>query len=72
MRIFLTFCDFDLWQVILDGHMDPTSERYTWDVKERKAHSFNAKAMNYLFCALEKIEYRRVQGVPLLKSLTTS
>lgn len=24
MRILLTFCDFDLWQVIHNGHKDPT------------------------------------------------
>lgn len=53
MRIFLTSCDIDLWQVVLDGHMDPTSERHAWDDKAKKA-------MNALFCALSDIKYTRV------------
>lgn len=49
MRIFLTSCDFDLWQVILDGHLDLTSERHTWDEKAKKAHVLNAKALMLYF-----------------------
>lgn len=44
MRIFLTSSDFDLWQVILDGLMDPTSERHIWDEKAKNAYALNAKA----------------------------
>lgn len=60
MRIFLTSCDIDLWQVVLDGHMDPTSERHAWDDKANKAHTLNAKAMNALFYASSEIGYTRV------------
>lgn len=40
MMIFLTSCDFDLWQVILDGHMDPTSEVTTMPEKMISHHVY--------------------------------
>lgn len=48
MRIFLTFCVFDLWLVVLDGHMDPKDNIGSWDDKTKKAHSMNDKAINAL------------------------
>lgn len=51
MKTFLTYCGFDLWQVILDGHVDPTLERCNWDEKSKKDHALNVKAMNALICA---------------------
>lgn len=38
MRISLTSCVFDLWQVALDGHMDPKANIGSWDDKTKKAH----------------------------------
>lgn len=54
MRTFHTYCGFDLWQGILDGHVDPTLERRNWDEKYKKAHALNIKSMNALICALSE------------------
>lgn len=73
MTIFLTACDFDLSQVILDGNMDPTSEKRTWDDKAKKAHALNAKAMSALFCALNQTKYTKVSRcLTFQKKLATS
>lgn len=38
---------------MLDGHIDPTIDRGSWDVKAKKIHSLNAKTMNSLFYYFE-------------------
>lgn len=60
MRIFLTSCDFDLWQFVFDGQMNSTIERGSWDDQTKKAHSLIAKAMNVLYCFMGEMKYTRV------------
>lgn len=60
MRIFLTSSDFDLWQVVLDGHVVPKIEKGSWDGKKKKASSLNAKTIIAIFYSLYETEYTRV------------
>lgn len=59
MRFFLISCDFDLWQFILDGHMDHNSESHAWDGKTKTVHAVNTKAMNALFCFFSETKYTK-------------
>ncbi|CAL9105959.1 unnamed protein product [Musa textilis] len=60
MRIFLLFMDFDLWNIV-----ESCFEKFSKAMNEcndlkKKTFSLNAKAMNVLFCALDKNEFNRV------------
>lgn len=67
IRIFLTSCEIDLWQVVLDEYMDPKFIRGSWDEKTKKVHSLNSKVINGLFCSLCETKYTSILGALLLK-----
>lgn len=48
MRSFLSFNDFDVWQIIISSHQDPITNRDSWSEQEKKAHTINDKTMNAL------------------------
>lgn len=49
--------------------MDCRTKRGSWDEKEKKAHSLNAKATNTLFCSLCETEYTRLSRCTLAQEI---
>ena len=60
MRVFLISLNLDLWNIIENGFQLPSKPMNEWSVLEKKNFSLNAKAMNALFCALDKNEFNRI------------
>ncbi|CAL9075375.1 unnamed protein product [Musa textilis] len=60
MRIFLISMDFKLWNIVENGFAKSSLLMSEWNESERKIFALNAKAMNALFCALDKNEFNRI------------
>ncbi|KAH9686494.1 hypothetical protein KPL70_014367 [Citrus sinensis] len=72
MRIYLQALDYEIWEVVCDGPFMPTFKDEVgddipkpssqWSELEKRKMSLNSKAMNALFCALDKKEFYRVSS----------
>ncbi|CAL9097919.1 unnamed protein product [Musa textilis] len=60
MRVFLISLDFNLWNIVENGFQLPFKPTNEWSDLEKRSFSLNAKAMNALFCALDKNEFNRI------------
>ena len=58
MRVFLQALDYELWEIVCDGSFIPRKNALS--ELDKKTMSLNSKAMNALFCALDKKEFHRV------------
>ena len=52
--------DFELWNIIESGFQKSSLPMNDWNKLEKKAFNLNAKAINALFCALDKNKFNRV------------
>ncbi|KAH9649211.1 hypothetical protein KPL70_025897 [Citrus sinensis] len=72
MRIYLQALDYEIWEVVCDGPFLPLTKNEfgedipkpsrEWNELEKRKASLNSKAMNALFCALDKKEFHRVSS----------
>ncbi|KAH9668541.1 hypothetical protein KPL70_021452 [Citrus sinensis] len=72
MKIYLQALDYEIWEVVCDGPFMPTFKDEVgddipkpssqWSELEKRKMSINSKAMNALFCALDKKEFHRVSS----------
>ncbi|KAH9658003.1 hypothetical protein KPL70_023317 [Citrus sinensis] len=72
MRIYLQALDYEIWEVVCDGPFIPLTKNEfgedipkpsrEWNELEKRKASLNSKAMNALFCALDKKEFHRVSS----------
>ncbi|KAH9801517.1 Integrase catalytic domain-containing protein [Citrus sinensis] len=72
MRIYLQALDYESWEIVNEGHFMPLTKNEAgedipkpsreWNEFEKRKASLNSKAMNVLFCALDKKEFHRVSS----------
>ncbi|KAH9802698.1 hypothetical protein KPL71_001497 [Citrus sinensis] len=72
MRIYLQALDYEIWEIVNDGPFMPLTKNEVgedipkpsrdWNEFEKRKASLNSKAMNALFCALDKKEFHRVSS----------
>ena len=72
MRIYLQALDYEIWEVVCDRPFLPLNKNEVggdipkpsreWNELEKRKVSLNSKAMNALFCALDKKEFHRVSS----------
>ncbi|KAH9704888.1 Integrase catalytic domain-containing protein [Citrus sinensis] len=72
MRIYLQALDYEIWEIVNDGPFmaltknevgeDIPKPSRDWNEFEKRKASLNSKAMNALFCALDKKEFHRVSS----------
>src|SRR4051812_3537399 len=60
MRIYLQSFNLEIWQIVENAYTAPTTLIEEWSANDKKVVQTNAKAMNALFCALERNELNRV------------
>jgi len=60
MRVFMESSGFDIWQSTQTQYVAPTTEVNTWTDAQKTNASNNSKAMNVLYCALDKNEFSRI------------
>lgn len=78
MNIFLQSIDYDLWYIVLEGPFVPTKivdgishpkEPKEYNEDDKKKLSLNAKAINMLYCALDKNEFNRISTCSSAKEI---
>ena len=57
MRIFLISIDFEYWNIVENDFQKSSLPMNDWNELEKKTFTLNAKAMNALFCALDKNKF---------------
>ncbi|KAH9770422.1 hypothetical protein KPL71_012370 [Citrus sinensis] len=72
MRIYLQALDYEIWEIVCDGPFMPLTRNEVgedipkpsreWNELEKRKAILNSKAMNALFCALDKKEFHRVSS----------
>ena len=72
MRIYLQALDYEIWKIVNDDPFMLTTKNKEgeeirkpssqWSGIEKKKMSLNSKAMNVLFCAIDKKEFHRVSS----------
>ncbi|KAH9680653.1 Integrase catalytic domain-containing protein [Citrus sinensis] len=72
MRIYLQALDYEIWKIVNDGLFMPLTKNEVgediskpsrdWNDFEKRKASLNSKAMNALFCALDKKEFHKVSS----------
>src|SRR5256886_5889058 len=62
MRIFLQSFNLEIWQIVASAYTPPTTPVGQWSTEEKNSMQTNAKALNALFCALERNEFNRVSN----------
>ena len=60
MRVFSLLLDLTIWNIVENDFRKSSLLMNHWNDLEKKSFSLNAKAMNALFCALDKTEFNRV------------
>ena len=60
MRIYMQANGFDIWNITQTEYLIPTTEFSSWSTTQKIDATSNAKAMNILFCALDRNEFNRV------------
>jgi len=66
MMIYMQANGFDTWNITNSEYTIPTDDYAEWSNSQKLDATSNAKAMNMLFCALDKNEFIRV--IDVLKS----
>src|SRR5436189_1892566 len=62
MRIYLQSFNLEIWQIVEFAYTAPTTQVDEWTTNDKKLMQTKAKAMNALFCALERNEFNRVSN----------
>nr|CAD1838597.1 unnamed protein product [Ananas comosus var. bracteatus] len=69
MQIFLQSLDFDLWDIVENGYIKPTTTTSTWKAEDKGKFNLNSKAMNALHCALDSNEFNRISTCKTAKEI---
>ncbi|KAH9792991.1 Integrase catalytic domain-containing protein [Citrus sinensis] len=82
MRIYLQALDYEIWEIVNDGPFMPLTKNEVgedipkpsrdWNEFKKRKASLNSKAMNALFCALDKKEFHRVSVAKVLMRFGTN
>ena len=72
MRIYLQALDSEIWEIVCDGPFMPITKNEVgediskpsqeWNELEKRKASLNSKAIDALFCTLDKKEFHRVSS----------
>jgi len=60
MKIYLQSLNYKLWNIVQASYTKPTTNYNAWSEEHKKSANLDAKAMNVLFCALNKEEFNHV------------
>ena len=80
MSIYIRSCDYEMWEVVMDGPYVPTMTkegskelesklRSEWTDVDMKKVQLNFKAMNTLHCALNHMEFNRISTCKSTKEI---
>ena len=67
MRAFLQSLDEKMWQVMEIDWTKPTEASANWDDAKIKAANFNSRALNALFSAVTKEEFKKISSAETAK-----
>ncbi|XP_077242502.1 uncharacterized protein LOC143883016 [Tasmannia lanceolata] len=72
MSFYLKSIDFDMWELIEEGYVEPIAERKNWIAADKKRASLDAKGVTLLFCALSPEEFNRVSNCKTAREIWTT
>lgn len=67
MQTYLMVLGFDIWQLVVNGYVAPSTQRI--DLVGKKASENNVKAMNAFLCCLFELEFVKVIHCDLTKEI---
>ena len=67
IRAFLQSLDEKVWQVVEIGWTKPKEALVDWDDAKIKAENFNCRALNALFSAVTKEEFKKISSTKTAK-----
>ena len=67
MRAFLQSLDEKVWQAVEIGWTKPKELPVDWDEAKIKAANFNSRALNALFSAVTKEEFKKISSTETVK-----
>ena len=60
MKIYLQSIGLDTWNITQTEYSEPTTDFAQWTAEQKTVAQNNSKAMNILFCSLDRNEFNRV------------
>ncbi|XP_077249185.1 uncharacterized protein LOC143888633 [Tasmannia lanceolata] len=72
MTFFLQSHDYDMWELVEDGYIPPSTQRSEWTDAQKKRAALNSKGVNTLFCALSPEEFNRVSTCKTARDIWTT
>ena len=60
MKIYLQSIGLDTWNIIQTEYSEPTTDFAQWTAEQKTVAQNNSKAVNILFCSLDRNEFNRV------------
>ena len=60
MKIYLQSLNYELWNIVEASYTKPITNYDAWSEEQKKSVNLDAKAINALFCALNKEEFNRM------------
>ena len=60
MKIYLQSIGLETWNITQTEYSEPTTNFATWTAEQKTVAQHNSKAMNILFCSLDRNEFNRV------------
>ena len=60
MKIYLQSIGLDTWNITQTEYSEPTTNFAQWTTEQKTIAQNNSKAMNILFCSLDRNEFNRV------------
>ena len=63
MKIYLQSINYELWNIVKAACEKPRTKYDQWSEEQKKTVNLDAKAMNALFCALNKKEFNCMSTV---------
>ena len=67
MRAFLQSLDEKVWQAVKISWTEPKEVSADWDNAKIKAENFNSRALNALFSAVTKEEFKKISSTETTK-----
>ncbi|XP_077228504.1 uncharacterized protein LOC143861459 [Tasmannia lanceolata] len=72
MAFYLKSIDFEIWELVQDGYIEPTTDRKEWSPTDKRKATLDAKGVTLLFCALSPDEFNRVSTCKTAREIWTS
>ncbi|XP_077228491.1 uncharacterized protein LOC143861448 [Tasmannia lanceolata] len=72
MAFYLKFVDFEIWELVQDGYIEPSTDRKEWSAVDKIKATLDAKGVTLIFCALSLEEFNKVSTCKAAREVWTT